>query len=247
MSDDDADDGISQQGEPNATPVVTNEEDVSSGADSIGDQIPENVTTRRSSGMARPTLDSSRSALSSLHSARGPAEESDQHESECLKIRLEIDTFYGPHPLGEGYTDEFARMCDEPIPRAPHCEKLITFMRREISEITDNDLRLVKLALKHRKRDYEEICSALMTTAEKVKIKSRRSSVGAIDKPIQMDFKEQKDRPLTEQENKTINETSSSAKLSPSQFRAIIDCLKSTQSLSCLQLHWYQQERCRWP
>ena len=227
MSDDDAADGISQQGEPNATPVVTNEDDVSTESDLIGDQIPENVTTRRSSGMAGLTLDSSRSALSSLQSARGPAEESDQHESECHKIRLEIDTFYGPHPLGEGYTDEFARMCDEPIPRAPHCDKLITFMRLEISEISDNDLRLVKLVLKHRKRDYEEICSTHMAAAEKVKIKSRRSSVGAIDKPIQMDFKEQKDRPLTEQENKTINEMTSSTELSPSQFRAVIDCLKS--------------------
>ena len=93
MSDDDAADGISQQGEPNATPVVTNEDDVSTESDLIGDQIPENVTTRRSSGMAGPTLDSSRSALSSLQSARGPAEESDQHESECHKIRHEIDTF----------------------------------------------------------------------------------------------------------------------------------------------------------
>ena len=83
-------------------------------------------------------------------------------------------------------------MCDEPIPRAPHCNTLINFMQREISEISDNDLRLVKLALKNRKRDYEDICSALMTAAEKVKIKSRRSSVGAIDKPIQMDFKSKK-------------------------------------------------------
>jgi hypothetical protein len=215
MSDDDATDGISQQGEPNATPVVTNEDDVSTESDLIGDQIPEKVTTRRSSGMAGPTLDSSRSSLSSLRSARGPAEEFDQHESKCHKIRHEIDTFFGPHPLGESCTDEFARICDEPIPRAPHCEKLITFMRLEISEISDNELRLVKLVLKNRKRDYEDICSTRMTAADKVKIKSRRSSLGAIDKPIQMEFKEQIDRPLTEQENKPLNEMTSSYDVPP--------------------------------
>ena len=78
MSDDDAADGISQQGEPNATPVVTNEDDVSTESDLIGDQIPENVTTRRSSGMAGPTSDSSRSVISSLlPQSRGPTEEPD--------------------------------------------------------------------------------------------------------------------------------------------------------------------------
>ena len=57
MSDDDADnDGISQQGEPYATPVVTNEEDVSSGADSIGDQIPENVSSVPGVEVAWPEL-----------------------------------------------------------------------------------------------------------------------------------------------------------------------------------------------
>jgi len=43
MSDDDADDGISQQGEANATPFVTIEDDVSTESDLIGDQRPRNA------------------------------------------------------------------------------------------------------------------------------------------------------------------------------------------------------------
>ena len=46
MSDDGADnDGIPQPGEFDATPVVTNEDDVSTESDLVGDQVPENVTT----------------------------------------------------------------------------------------------------------------------------------------------------------------------------------------------------------
>ena len=51
------------------------------------------------------------------------------------------------------------------------------------SEVTDNDFRTVEYVLKNRKAKYEEICSALKKATDKEEIKSRRSSVGAIDKP----------------------------------------------------------------
>jgi hypothetical protein len=52
--------------------------------------------------------------------------------------------------------------------------------------------------------------------------------VGAIDKPIQMDFKEQKDCPLTEPENKTLNEMTRGTDLSDSKFRSIVTFLQSS-------------------
>ena len=229
MSDDGADnDGIPQPGEFDATPVVTNEDDVSTESDLVGDQVPENVTTRRSSGMAGPTSDSSRSVISSLPQSRGPTEEPDPLELRFSKLIKDIETFFGPDPLGEPFSKEFSRTCAEPIPRAPPCDELFTFMALEASEVTDNDFRTVEYVLKNRKAEYEEICSALKMAAEKEKIKSRRSSVGAIDKPIQMDFKEQKDCPLTEPENKTPNEMTSGTDLSDSQFGAIVSFLQST-------------------
>ena len=228
MSDDGADnDGIPQPGEFDATPVVTNEDDVSTESDLVGDQVPENVTTRRSSGMAGPTSDSSRSVISSLPQSRGPTEEPDPLELRFSKLIKDIETFFGPDPLGEPFSKEFSRTCAEPIPRAPPCDELFTFMALEASEVTDNDFRTVEYVLKNRKAEYEEICSALKKAAEKEEIKSRRSSVGAIDKPIQMDFKEQKDCPLTEPENKTLNEMTSGNDLSDSQFRAIVTFLQS--------------------
>jgi hypothetical protein len=65
-------------------------------------------------------------------------------------------------------------------------------VQRDISEIADNNLRRMKLALKNRKRVNVDICHLRNSHG------GCRSSVGANDKPIQMDFKgkEQKDRPL---------------------------------------------------
>jgi hypothetical protein len=84
------DERSSQPGELDATPVGTNEDDVATGADAVGIQIPENVTVRRSSGAAGPTVDSSWSAVSSLMPeipTHGPAEEINEHENACQKFQ----------------------------------------------------------------------------------------------------------------------------------------------------------------
>ena len=38
-------------------------------------------------------------------------------------MREDIETFFGPDPLGEPFSKEFSRTCAEPIPRAPQCDE----------------------------------------------------------------------------------------------------------------------------
>ena len=175
------DERSSQPGEIDATPVGTNEDDVATGADAVGIQIPENVTVRRSSGAAGPTVDSSRSAISSLMPTRGPAEEINEHEKACQNLKVAIDSFYSAHPLSENYSMVFARSCDKPMPPVPPDDELLQFLALDSSEISELDIHTVRLVLRSRMDEYEDMCTAVLDSVKYEKIKSRRSSVGEVN------------------------------------------------------------------
>lgn len=159
---------------------------------------------------------------------RGPADAQDQHESQCYDMKKQIGDFYGPHPLGKLFTSEFKCDCDVPMPQVPECEILLAFLDLEPSEITPDDLRGMKKALKNRKDAYDDLCSALSDSVKKEKIRSRRSSVGNANAAIQVNFKYKGlDRPLTDQQSKIVSEMTSANALSDEQFRAIVEYLKS--------------------
>ena len=182
------DERSSQPGEIDATPVGTNEDDVATGADEVSIQIPENVTVRRSSGAAGPTVDSSRSAISSLMPTRGPAEEINEHEKACQNLKVAIDSFYSAHPLSENYSMVFARSCDKPMPPVPPDDELLQFLALDSSEISELDIRTVRLVLRSRMDEYEDMCTAVLDSVKYEKIKSRRSSVGEVNKTLMSDI-----------------------------------------------------------
>ena len=195
------DERSSQPGELYATPVGTNEDDAATEADAVSTQISENVTVRRSSGVAGPTVDSSRSsAISSLMPTRGLAEEMDEHEKVCHVYKVKIDSFFGAHPLGKDYSRVFDRTCDKPMPPVPRDDVLLRFLALQSSEIDENDIRTVRAVLKSYMDDYDNLCTAAMDSVKYEKIKSRRLSVGEASKILQSDFN--RDRQLQEQQNR---------------------------------------------
>ena len=220
------DERSSQPGEIDATPVGTNEDDVATGADVVSIQLPENVTVRRSSGAAGPTVDSSRSAISSLMPTRGPAEEINEHEKACQNLKVAIDSFYSAHPLSENYSMVFARSCDKPMPPVPPDDELLQFLALDSSEISELDIRTVRLVLRSRMDEYEDMCTAVLDSVKYEKIKSRRSSVGEVNKTLMSDIK--MDRQLQEQHNKTLNDMTSGNEISEGQFGALVKFLKYT-------------------
>ena len=220
------DERSSQPGEIDATPVGTNEDDVATGADEVSIQIPENVTVRRSSGAAGPTVDSSRSAISSLMPTRGPAEEINEHEKACQNLKVAIDSFYSAHPLSENYSMVFARSCDKPMPPVPPDDELLQFLALDSSEISELDIRTVRLVLRSRMDEYEDMCTAVLDSVKYEKIKSRRSSVGEVNKTLMSDIK--MGRQLQEQHNKTLNDMTSGNEISEGQFGAIVNFFKYT-------------------
>ena len=221
------DERSSQPGDLYATPVGTNEDDVATEADAVSTQISENITVRRSSGVAGPTVDSSRpSAISSLMATRGPAEEMDEHEKVCHDYKVKIDSFFGAHPLGKDYSRVFNRTCNKPMPPVPQDDVLLRFLALQSSEIDENDIRTVRAVLKSCMNEYDDLCAAMMDSVKHEKIKSRRSSVGEASKILQLDFN--RDRQLQEQQNKTLNDMTSGNELIEGQFGAIVEFLKYT-------------------
>ena len=221
------DERSSQPGDLYATPVGTNEDDVATEADAVSTQISENITVRRSSGVAGPTVDSSRpSAISSLMATRGPAEEMDEHEKVCHDYKVKIDSFFGAHPLGKDYSRVFNRTCNKPMPPVPQDDVLLRFLALQSSEIDENDIRTVRAVLKSCMNEYDDLCAAMMDSVKHEKIKSRRSSVGEASKILQLDFN--RDRQLQEQQNKTLNDMTSGNELIEGQFGAIFEFLKYT-------------------
>lgn len=168
------------------------------------------------------------SSLSASQTIGGPADADAMHAKLCDDQKKKIESFYGLHPLGIGYSELFNEICKTPMPTVPEDERLISFLQRPPDGISEDDLFEASARLKFMKSNYAEICSILENDAREAEMqaKNRRASLEMNTRCDDFNFS-YTPTPLTSHQEKIIDTATSETKLNDEQKQTIVHFIKN--------------------